>query len=64
MLHLGPDARFDFLQQVSQGIKGIVFLLQRFALARAHRHMLGDTLFGIGSFLSTLVSRITVDIGL
>ncbi len=31
VLNLGTDACLDFLQQVSQGIKGIVFLVQRFA---------------------------------
>ncbi len=58
MLHLGPDAGLDLLHLVYQRINGVVLLVQRFALAWAHRHMPGDVLAGIGALVRALVARI------
>ena len=38
---------------------GIVLIVQLLALAREHRHIPGNTLFGIGAFLTALMARLS-----
>ena len=59
MLHLGTDAGLELLHLVDQRVNGVVFLVQRFALTRAHCHMPGEILADIGAFVCALVARIT-----
>lgn len=63
MLHLGSDAGLELLHLVYQRVNGVVLLVQRFALARAHRHMPGDILAGIGALVHALVASLAVNAG-
>ena len=56
MLHFGPDASLDLLDSVYQRINEVVFLVQLFTLARAHRHVPSDTLLDIRALLRILVT--------
>jgi len=62
VLYLGTNAGFDLLHLVYESVNGVVFLVQLFALAWAHRHMPGDVLAGIGALVCALVARIPKDV--
>ena len=59
MLHLGSDAGLELSSWSIQRVNGVVLLVQRFALARAHRHMPGDIWRASGRLCTPLVARIT-----
>ena len=60
--NLDSDAGFNLLHLIDQSVSGVVLFVQRFVLARAHRHMPGDILLGIWALVSALVARIAKDL--
>ena len=62
MLDLGPNACFDALNLVGDGLRRVT-QIQRLALARPHGHMPVHTTLGLWALVCTLVARVSKGIG-